>query len=80
MTAAAQDLYYFVHSAVKGICDNQEKVIVEVMESFPRNVTLIVRCDPNDYKFFYAKQREIKIIAIAIAKRGKKIFNLILDE
>lgn len=80
MTPAAQDLYYFVHSAVKGICDKQEKVIVEVIEMLPKNITLVIKCCPTDYKYFYSKQKEIKLISTGIAKRHKKIVNLILDE
>ena len=76
---ASSDLYAFVFNAVRGICDDRDRVHVAILESPPRMTTLLIHCASKDAKFVQARLREIKIIAIAIGQRHKVIANVMLD-
>lgn len=80
MTEAQLDLYAFVYNAVRGICDNQSRVCIEMVESHPNTVSVVVYVDRFDLRFLYSKIREIKAIAIAIARRHNVIVNLVVGE
>jgi len=80
MTDASQALLGFVYSAVKGICNESELATIEAIESGPSTVTIVIKTSPQDMKFILPRMREIRILAIAIAKRYRVIAHVMFDD
>lgn len=80
MTQASLDLYSFVYAAARGICDDQDSVVVEIVESYPRNTACIIYCKASDLKFVHARLKEIRTIAISIAQRHHVISSVLVEE
>ena len=79
MKQASSDLYEFIKTTACLICDFPHEVRIGLTEAPTMNtITVFVYCKQSDIRYIASKIREIKTIAIAIARKHRVFVNLLI--